>query len=107
EHDCKRERKMLGSQGVVCISPNEDVTMGLAICEGVEDALAIVACGWTPVWAATSAGAIAHFPVLSGIEALTIVSDTDEAGMKAAETCAARWLEAGREARIVPGGCFS
>lgn len=105
EHDRKRERKMLGRQGVVRISADEDVTIGLAICEGVEDALAILACGWEPVWAATSAGAIARFPVLTGIEALTIVSDADDAGSKAAEACAARWRAAGHDARIVPGGC--
>jgi hypothetical protein len=56
----KRERKMLGRQGVVRITPDEDVTYGLGIAEGVEDALA-VALDWGPAWAATSAGAIERF----------------------------------------------
>ena len=55
---------MLGRQGVVRITPDEDVTYGLGIAEGVEDALAI-ALEWGPAWAATSAGAIERFPVLS------------------------------------------
>jgi putative DNA primase/helicase len=91
----KRERKMLGRQGVVRISPDEDVTQGLGIAEGVEDALAILASGWAPVWAATSAGMMAKFPVLSGIECLTIFPDNDKnsVGRRAAEECAERWAD--------------
>jgi hypothetical protein len=95
----KRERKMLGRQGVVRITPDEDVTLGLGIAEGVEDALAI-ALEWGPAWAATSAGAIERFPVLSGIEHLTIFSDADSAGTRAARVCADRWIAAGQEAQI-------
>jgi putative DNA primase/helicase len=95
----KRERKMLGRQGVVRVSPDEEVTHGLGIAEGVEDALAILASGWAPVWAATSAGMIERFPVLSGIECLTIFADNDAAGMAAAQACAERWAD--REVYIV------
>ncbi|MGH9553467.1 MAG: toprim domain-containing protein [Terriglobales bacterium] len=96
----KRERKMIGRQGVVRLSPDEDVTQGFGICEGVEDGLAVLLSGWSPVWAATSAGAIARFPVLPGIESLTIFADTDEVGLNAAEACASRWDAAGREIAI-------
>ena len=95
----KFERKMLGRQGVVRLSPNSEVTMGLGIAEGIEDSLAVLLSGWAPVWAATSAGAIARFPVLDGIEALTIFADADASGMQAAGACAARWRAAGREVR--------
>ena len=95
----KRERKMLGRQGVVRITPDEDVTYGLGIAEGVEDALA-VALDWGPAWAATSAGAIERFPVLSGIDCITVFADADAAGTKAANECAERWIGAGKEARI-------
>ena len=98
----KRERKMLGRQGIIRVSPDEEVTQGLGIAEGVEDAIAILTEGWAwaPVWAATSCGAIERFPVLSGIECLTIFADTDGPGLRAAEACAARWVAAGHEARI-------
>lgn len=100
----KRERKMLGRQGVVRLSPDEDVTTGLGICEGTEDGIAILLSGWAPIWAATSAGAIAGFPVLAGVECLTIFADADDAGQAAAATCAARWREAGCEVDIrAPG----
>jgi putative DNA primase/helicase len=97
----KRERKMLGRQGVIRLSPDEDVTQGLGICEGIEDALAVILSGWRPVWAATSCGAIERLPVLSGVESLTIFADNDKAGLRAAETCAPRWIEAGREASVM------
>ena len=100
----KRERKMLGRQGVIRLSPDDDVTIGLGICEGVEDALAILLSGWSPIWAATSAGAIARFPVLAGVECLTIFADADDAGQTAAATCAARWQAAGREATVSAPG---
>ena len=96
----KLERKMLGRQGVVRLSPNSEVTLSLGITEGVEDGLAVLLSGWAPVWAVTSAGAIARFPVLAGIDALTIFADADEPGIHAAETCAARWRAAGRDVRL-------
>jgi putative DNA primase/helicase len=96
----KRERKMLGRRGVIRLSPDEEVTRCLGLCEGIEDGLAILLSGWAPVWAATSAGAIQQFPVLSGIDSLTVFIDDDEAGINAAQSCAANWTAAGREARI-------
>lgn len=100
----KRERKMLGRQGVVRLSPDEDVTSGLGICEGVEDGIAIALSGWAPIWVATSAGAIARFPVLNGVECLTIFADADDAGQAAAATCAARLRDAGCEVDVrAPG----
>ena len=96
----KLGRKMLGSQGVIRLSADEEVGSALGIAEGIEDALAVMLSGWRPVWVATSAGSIARLPVLAGIQALTIFADTDIAGRNAAETCAARWQGQGREVRI-------
>jgi putative DNA primase/helicase len=95
----KRERKMLGRQGVVRITPDEDVNYGLGIAEGVEDAIA-VALDWGPAWAATSAGAIERFPILPGIDCINIFTNADAAGIKAAKACAEQWIAAGKEARI-------
>ena len=98
----KRERKMLARKGVIRLTPDEDVTMGLSITEGIETGLAVLASGWAPVWAAGDAGGIGKFPVLSGVEALTIWADTDESttGIEAARKCADRWLSDCREVRI-------
>lgn len=75
-------KRMLGpSRGaVVKLSPDSDVTTGLGICEGIETGLAILGTGWAPVWACGSAGGMASFPVLAGVETLTIYADNDRSG---------------------------
>jgi hypothetical protein len=100
----KRERKMLGHRGVIRLSADEDVTTGLGICEGIEDGLAILISGWAPVWAATCAGEIEKFPVLPGIEALTIFADCDVVGTEAARLCAERWR--GEQCEVSIEGIF-
>ena len=103
----KLERKMLGRQGPVQLSPDDAVTMSLGLTEGIEDGLAVLQSGWRPVWSATSAGAIARFPVLPGVESLTVFADSDAAGLQAAERCRDRWLAAGREAVVAAPGRFA
>jgi hypothetical protein len=100
EDGTKRQRKMLGHQGVVKLTPDEDVILGIGITEGVEDGLAVLLSGWAPIWAATSANALAKFPIFHGIESLTVFADADSVGLEAAQVCVDRWLVAGREARI-------
>lgn len=97
----KIERKMLGRQGVIRVSPDECITTSLGVAEGLEDAIAILLSGWSPIWAATSSGAIACLPVIGGIEALTLFADADLPGIRAAEACRARWQNVQRECRIV------
>ena len=96
-------KMMLGRAvgAVVRLSPDDDVTLGLGIAEGIETSLAILGIGWAPVWACLSTGTMRTFPALPGIEALSIFADHDGAGQKAARVCANRWAAAGREARIV------
>jgi putative DNA primase/helicase len=83
------------------ISPDDDVTMGLTIGEGFETCLAASQLGFRPVWALGSAGAIKEFPVLSGIEALSILAETGPASADATTECRIRWNEAGQEVWVV------
>jgi DNA primase len=85
---------------VVKLTPDEDVTTGLAITEGVEKGLAIMAAGWSPIWATCGTSTMTTFPVLDRIEAMTVFADKDAAGQKAAVTCAERWAASGREVEI-------
>lgn len=96
-------KMMLGpSRGaVVKLVPDADVDLGLGLAEGIETAISIIAGGWRPVCACGTAGTISTFPVLGGIEALTIFADADPAGLTAAQSCQARWLAAGRECTII------
>jgi hypothetical protein len=84
--------------GVVRLWPDEAVTTGLCITEGIETALS-AAHGFRPVWACIDAGNLAEFPLLAGVETLTVVTDHDRAGIAAFNAVAARWLAAGREVR--------
>jgi putative DNA primase/helicase len=95
-------KMMAGNAGVIRLMPDDEVTTGLGIAEGIETALAVMQrAGWAPVWAATSAGAIRGFPVLPGIEALTVFADMDGPGLEAARACCRAWAAAGREARLL------
>jgi putative DNA primase/helicase len=97
-------KKMLGRAAGACVklSPDEEVSCGLHIAEGIETALACIAMGFRPTWAALSAGGVATFPVLAGIETLTVFADHDAnaTGLKAARQCASQWSGAGREVTI-------
>ena len=84
---------------VVKLSHDEDVTLGLHLAEGIETALAL-AKHWLPIWACTTAGTIKTFPLLNGIECLTLFADHDMAGFEAAQKCAERWQAAGYEVFI-------
>ena len=96
-------RMLLGGHrkagGVVRLWPDEAVTTGLGAAEGFETALSL-AHAHRPVWACIDAGNLAAFPVLDGIECLTIAVDHDGAGIAAARACAARWARAGRDVRL-------
>jgi len=89
--------------------PDEDIELGLVIGEGVETSLAaatrVVHQGTLlrPAWACGGDDNIRNFPVLSGIEYLTILADADRsgAGQRAARDCAKRWAAAGREVEIL------
>lgn len=82
----------------VRIWPDDTVTNGLLIAEGIETALA-AARGFEPAWSLIDAGNLASFPVLPGIESLTVAVDHDGAGLRAWRALAKRWLAAGLEVR--------
>jgi hypothetical protein len=102
ENGQKVERRMLGRAkgAAIKLDPHEDVTLGLHIGEGIETSLAARQLGYRPVWALGSAGSLAAFPVLAGIEAITVFAENDDASNRAAEACCARYENAGLEAWI-------
>jgi putative DNA primase/helicase len=94
----KLDRRMLGiaAGAAIKIDADDAVTSGLHIAEGVETAMAARRLGLKPTWALGSTSFIAAFPVLPGVECLTILAENDAASAKAVQTCAARWHAAGR-----------
>lgn len=83
--------------GVVRLTEDAEVTTVLSLGEGVETCLSAITLGM-PCWAAIDADNLARFPVLDGIERLTIITDHDrnEVGQKAADELKERWAAAGR-----------
>jgi Toprim domain len=95
--------KGLGPAGIVRLSPDDEVTHGLHISEGLESALAAMSIGFRPMWSTGSTVLMASLPALPGVEALTILADHDEsgAGERAAREAGRRWRDAGRQVRLV------
>jgi hypothetical protein len=98
----KIERRMLGRArgAAIKLDADENVTLGLVIGEGVETCIAAQLAGLRPVWALGSANAIGQFPVLPGIETITVLGENNDGGKNAEQMqlCAARWFGAGKEA---------
>ena len=97
---------------VVRVWPDEEVTTGLVIGEGVETVLAAATrikrrngALLHPAWACGGSGNLSAFTVLARIENLIILvdHDADGGGQRAASACAERWLDAGRDVvRLTP-----
>lgn len=91
--------------GIIRLSPDDEVGAGLHICEGLESAMSGMSdprMNFCPMWAAGSTVTLAKFPILGGIECLTILADNDEneASVDAASITYWRWKDAGREVHI-------
>lgn len=99
----KVARKMLGRAlgAAIKLTADAEVTSGLTLAEGVESGLAGMALGFRPMWAAGSVGGIAAFPVLPGIEALTVCAEIGRASDDAVREVGTRWCNAGREVDTV------
>ena len=102
--DVKPSKIMLGSPGPlpIVLAPSND-QLGLAIAEGIEDALSLQMATGLGAW---SAGAAGRLPGLSDavpsyIEAVTIMVDDDPAGRRHSAELAARLRERGIDARLI------
>jgi hypothetical protein len=101
----KKAKAALGPTKDAAIKPIPDVlfedwcgpelTYGLGLAEGIETAIGAWLLTGVPTWACGYAANMAAFPVLPGIECLTLFIDNDKAGLEAAATCAERWRAAG------------
>lgn len=100
--NCDPPRMLLGGHtkrhGVVRLWPDDCVTYGLAVAEGIETALSLE---YEPAWSCIDAGNLAALPSLLGIETLVIAADHDDAGIASASQCADRWTRAGVDVRLI------
>lgn len=95
-------KAMLGRarDAAVMLDPFDSVELGIAVCEGIESGLSArfsPAVWLRPMWVCGSAGAIARFPVLGGVEVISVFADGDATGRRAARTLCERYELAGLE----------
>lgn len=95
----KIERRFFGPVGgcAIKLDPDDVVLGSLHIGEGVETCMAARQLGFRPSWALGSSGAVATFPVLSGVETLLLLREHDDANARAATACGTLWFHAGRK----------
>ena len=81
----KTGRKFLGPVGgaAIMLDPFDSVSQGLHVGEGIETCQAARQLGLRPTWALGTAGGVASFPVLGGIECLTLLAENDPASESA------------------------
>ena len=96
--DVERQKLLLPKHkkagGVIRIWPDEAVTYAIGLAEGIETALSL-AHAYSPCWATVDSSNLASLPVLNGIETVLVAVDNDDAGAKAYEQFARRWVAAG------------
>jgi hypothetical protein len=93
----KPQRRMLGvvKRAAIKLAPSKDGA--IAIGEGIETCLAAIELrGGKPAWALGSVDAISFFPVIDGIQRLTILAEDGEPSRNAIDICTRRWRHAGR-----------
>lgn len=101
--DVEPNRKQLCkplTDGVIRIWANDAVEYGLGVGEGIESTLSL-AHDFVPVWCCMNANHLKNFPILAGVESLTISVDHDRAGIDAARACKSRWKTAGRRVHTI------
>lgn len=100
-----KDRRMLGpfAGGVIKIDADKAVGQGLILGEGVETCLSGRQMGLRPVWATGSAGGIASFGPLPGVECLTILGEVGDGGVnaRASDACANLWRATGAEVIVL------
>jgi hypothetical protein len=96
---------MLGdaTQAVIKLDPNEAVTRGLCLGEGIETTQAGRMLALRPAWATGSVSTLGVFPVLPAVETLTLFGESDKRGAnaRAVEQVGTAWGAAGKEVLIV------
>ena len=101
----KVDRRWLGDAlgCAIKLDPDDTISAGLALGEGIETCQAARQLGIRPCWATGSVSTIGTFPVLSGIECLTLLGESDKKGANAwaVAQVGARWVAAEREVVVV------
>lgn len=85
--------------GAIHLGPS--LRTGLAICEGVEDALSLMEMGAASAWAAAGSGMLAGVQLPDTVRSIVIGADADMAGQHAAAKAAEAFSRGERDVRII------
>jgi putative DNA primase/helicase len=96
----KIDRRMLGIAKGAAIKLDA-ISTKLTIGEGVETVLTARIMGLGPVWALGSSGEVGRFPVMKGLTEIKILQENDPTSRRDVETCARRYLLAGKRVNII------
>jgi putative DNA primase/helicase len=94
----KTQRRMLGVVHGAAVKLGAPSEGKLTIGEGVETCLAACQLGLGPAWALGSVGAISFFPIIAGVNKVTILAEAGAASERALQICGRRWRRAGKRA---------
>jgi putative DNA primase/helicase len=92
---------MLGIVYRAAIKLDPVIDETLAVGEGVETCMAARQLGLGPAWALGSVGAISFFPLIDGVQRLTVLGERGDVSARAIKIVGTRWRKAGRRVRVV------
>lgn len=85
--------------GAVRLGPT--LADGLALTEGIEDALSLIQMGAPSAWAAAGSAMLDGMVLPPDVRSVVVGGDADEAGRAAAEKAAIAFVNAGRDVRVI------
>jgi hypothetical protein len=97
----KRSLGRTSFNAAVKLSGDGDVEDGLHVASSIEGAIAAMSRGHRPLWCVIGESALASFPVLSGVECLSVIGNEEDASARAVEEVASRWRDANREVIVI------
>jgi hypothetical protein len=102
-----RRMRGIAAGAAIKLDSDAEVTRSLVVGEGLETTQSARQFGLRPAWAVGSVGGIAGFPVLPGVEALSLLAERErdgtpnQASEHATAECGGRWQDAGREVVVI------
>jgi putative DNA primase/helicase len=99
----KIDRRMLGiaRNAAIKLDAHATISTKLMIGEGVETVLSGRMAGLGPAWALGSSGAVGSFPVVKGLQEITLLEENDPTSRRDIEICKRRYLKAGKPVNVI------
>jgi len=105
EPNGQKKRRMLGdaTRAVIKLDPDEAITAGICLGEGIETSQSARMLGIRPTWATGSVSTLGVFPVLDALDCIALLGESDKKGANASAVAqvGAAWAAAGKEVVVV------